>query len=417
MNRGIITKISVTLIVTVLVVIGVVSIAVSGRSGQLSISDTDGSSQTIADQPVPVVVTQPARRQLSRDLHIPATLRAYEKADLYAKISGYIMQINVDIGSRVRKGDVLLQIAAPEISDELRQCEAILETKLAGVQAKAAAHKLEKITIDRKERLAQEEAISPQELDEARGHLAEAQANVKVAESEVVVAKVNVARIETLLKYTTITAPFDGVITARNFDHGAFVRSGAEGESLPLFTLAMANRIRLVIEIPESDVPLVRVGTKVEIHVKCLEGDVLRTAITRTAVALNPGTRTMRAEADIDNTSGRISPGMYAQVAVKLEEKENALLIPSKAIRVRGRDISVLVSRDSVAISCPVEIGYDDGIWAEIVGGQLKDDDWIITSASSLVAPGAPVKPISQAESHGIVGSIIRLMESGDQDD
>ncbi|MCH7556290.1 MAG: efflux RND transporter periplasmic adaptor subunit [Planctomycetes bacterium] len=398
MNKGIITKISVTLIVIVLVVIGVVSIAVSGRSGRLGISDTDGSSQTVANQPVPVVVTQPARRQLSRDLHIPATLRAYEKADLYAKISGYITQINVDIGSRVRKGDVLLKIAAPEVNDELRQCEAILEAKQAGVQAMAAAHKLKKITTDRKEQLAQEEAISPQELDEARGHLAEAKANVKVAESEVAVAKANVARLETLLNYTTITAPFDGVITARNFDHGAFVRSAAEGESLSLFTLAMANRIRLVMEIPGSDVPLVRVGTKVEIHAKCLEGDVLKAAITRTAVALNPSTRTMRAEADIDNTSGRISPGMYARVTVKLEVKENALLIPSKAIRVRGRDISVLVSRDGIARSCSVETGYDDGIWVEIVGGQLKDNDLIITSASSLVAPGTPVKPVSNMD-------------------
>jgi RND family efflux transporter MFP subunit len=398
MNKRIITKISVTLIVIVLVVIGVVSIAVSGRSGQLKVSDTDGSSQTVTNQPVPVVVAQPARRPLSRDLHIPATLRAYEKADLYAKISGYITQINVDIGSRVRKGDVLLKIAAPEVNDELRQCEAILEAKQAGVQAMAAAHKLEKITTDRKEQLAQEEAISPQELDEARGHLAEAQANVKVAESEVAVAKASVARLETLLKYTTITAPFDGVITARNFDHGAFVRSAAEGESLPLFTLVMANRIRLVIEIPESDVPLVRVGTKVEIRVKCLKGNVLKATITRTAVALNPSTRTMQAEADIDNASGRISPGMYAQVAVKLEAKENALLIPSKAIRVRGRDIFVLVSRSGVAKSIPIEIGYDDGVWAEIVGGQLKDDDWIITSASSLVAPGTPVKPVSNMD-------------------
>jgi multidrug efflux pump subunit AcrA (membrane-fusion protein) len=107
----------------------------------------------------------------------------------------------------------------------------------------------------------------------------------------------------------------------------------------------------------------------------------------------------MRAEVDLNNKNGQLTPGMYAQVSVKLEAKEDAMLIPSKAIRVRGRDISVLVSRDGVARSCDVEIGYDDGIWVEIVGGQLKDNDLIITSASSAVAPGAPVKAIRQADS------------------
>lgn len=398
MHRGIITKVSATVVIGVLALVFAVGIDSSDQSGRPGGSEADVSKPTVSEQPVPVGVTRPERRPLSRDLHIPATLQAYETADLYAKMSGYITQVNVDIGSRIKKGDPLLEIDAPEVADELRQCEAILESKRAKVQAMAAAHNLQKITADRKEQLFKEKAISQQELDEARGHLAETQANVKVAESEVAVAKANVARIETLLKYTTITAPFDGVITTRNFDNGAFVRSAADGESPPLFTLVSTDRIRLVLEIPEPDVPFVHVGTKIEIRAGCLEDHVLRADITRTAVALNPSTRTMRAEADLDNASGLISPGMYARVAVKLEMKENALLIPSKAIRVRDRNISLLVSRNGVAKSIPVEIGYDDGIWAEIIGGQLRDDDWIITSATGSVAPGTPVKPVSNTD-------------------
>ncbi len=341
--------------------------------------------QGTTEQPMPVEVVGVVRRPLTRMLNIPATLEAYEKADLYAKISGFITKVNVDIGSYVRKGDVLMEVAVPEIADKLRQCEAILE-------AKQAREKLDEITAKRQEQLAADKAISQQRLDEALSQFAIAKADTKVAESEV-------ARMRTLLEYATITAPFDGVITARNFDHGAFVRSAADGQTQPLFALAKTDKIRLVIHVPEPDVPFVRAGTKVEIKIKCLNGETIVSAVTRTSMALNSNTRTMRAEVDLNNKNGQLTPGMYAKVSVKLEVKEDAMLIPSKAIRVRGRDISVLVSRDGVARSCDVEIGYDDGIWVEIVGGQLKDNDLIITSANSSVAPGAPVKAIRQTDS------------------
>ena len=337
------------------------------------------------EQPTPVEVVGVVHRPLTRMLNIPATLEAYEKADLYAKISGFITKVNVDIGDYVRKGDVLMEIAVPEIVDKLHQCEAILE-------AKRAREKLDEITAKRQEQLAADKAISQQGLDEALSQFAIAKADTKVAESEV-------ARMRTLLEYATITAPFDGVITARNFDPGAFVRSAADGQTQPLFALAKTDKIRLVIHIPEPDVPFVGTGTKVEIKIQCLNGKTIESAVTRTSVALNPNTRTMRAEVDLDNKNGQLAPGMYAQVSVKLETKDNAMVIPSKTIRVRGRDIYVLVSRDGVARSCPVETGYDDGIWVEIVGGQLKDNDLIIISATSAVAPGAPVKAIRQADS------------------
>ncbi|MBW8036724.1 MAG: efflux RND transporter periplasmic adaptor subunit, partial [Planctomycetes bacterium] len=269
--------------------------------------------------------------------------------------------------------------------DKLHQSEAILE-------AKRAREKLDEITAKRQEQLAADKAISQQVLDEALSQFAIAKADTKVAESEV-------ARMRTLLEYATITAPFDGVITARNFDHGAFVRSAADGQTQPLFALAKTDKIRLVIHVPEPDVPFVRAGTKVEVKIQCLNGEMVESAVMRTSMALNSNTRTMRAEVDLNNKNGQLTPGMYAQVSVKLEVKEDAMLIPSKAIRVRGRDISVFVSRDGVARSCDVEIGYDDGIWVEIVGGQLKDNDLIITSASSTIASGAPIAAILQEDS------------------
>ena len=382
MNKRNLTIICGTLAIFALAIAFVAGGAVSRENepAQTSKIIPGTTGKAFGEQPMSVEVVGVVHRPLTRMLNIPATLEAYEKADLYAKISGFITKVNVDIGSYVRKGDVLMEVAVPEIADKLRQCEAILE-------AKQAREKLDEITAKRQEQLAADKAVSQQGLDEALSQFAVAKADTKVAESEV-------ARMRTLLEYATITAPFDGVITARNFDPGAFVRSAADGQTQPLFALAKTDKIRLIIHVPEPDVPFVRAGTKVEIKIQCLNGETIVSAVTRTSMALNSNTRTMRAEVDLNNKNGQLTPGMYAKVSVKLEAKEDAILIPSKAIRVRGRDISVLVSRDGVARSCDVEIGYDDGIWVEIVGGQLKDNDLIITSASSAVAPGAPVKAI-----------------------
>ena len=122
----------------------------------------------------------------------------------------------------------------------------------------------------------------------------------------------------------------------------------------------------------------------------------IRGEIQRTTVALNPKTRTMRAEVDLDNKDGMLAAGMYAQVTVQLQTRQNALLVPSKSLRVRGRKISLLVARQGVAESVEVKIGYDDGIWAEIVAGDLHDDDRVITAAQSIVVPGTPVKAVDE---------------------
>lgn len=393
MNRRII---AIVLGIFTIIVLGAslfASIGVSDTRGQPATSESDGPGKTVVEQLLSVAVIQPVRRVLTRKLTIPATLRADERADLYAKTSGYITMINVDIGSRVRKGDVLLNIDVPEMADELRQCEAVLEARRAKVHALAAANKLQELTTKRKRELAQKKAIPQQELDETLSHLAIAKANVKVAESEVAVAKADVARLTTLLKYTTITAPFDGVIATRNFDPGSFVRSATGGKTLPLFRLARTDRIRLVMEIPEPDAQFVHIGTEVEIHVRAGESETIRATITRTAVVLNSQTRTMRAEVDIDNNGGQLVPGMYVQAIIKLETTKNALMIPSKSIRVRGQDIAVLVVRNGIARSVAVKIGYDDGIWVEIVSG-LEGNEQIIVLASSAVAPGTPVKSV-----------------------
>ena len=432
MNRKAIATVAGTVVVALVTLVFLVTVMKGGRQAQAQTADV-GKSATA--EPLSVEVIQPTRRPLTRTLHMPATLLAGEAADLFAKVSGYIATVSVDIGSAVNKGDVLLSIDVPEMMDELRQAEAILAAKGAKVeafqakvtQAKSrvlmaradverytAEHELWKITTQRKEELRKETAISQQELDEAISKLAIARAqsrisetkvaavdaerdaiiaDMAVAQAEVAVEEAVIARLKTLMEYTTIRAPFGGVITERLVDPGAFVRSAADGTTTPLLKIANTSYIRLALDIPESDAAFVRIGTEVDIDVKALQLELINATITRTAKSLKAATRTMRAEVDLDNANGRLAPGMYAQVLVKLETKARAMMIPSKAIRVRGRDVTVLVADGGVVRSVPVVIGYDDGIWAEITGG-LSGDESIITSGGSSLSPGTPVEPV-----------------------
>lgn len=400
-------------------------------------ADEQDGGKPSASKPVAVEVAQPVKRPLKRMLRMPATLLPGEMADLYAKTSGYITTVSVDIGSHVSKEDALITIDVPEMKDELHQAQAVLSAKSAkvkalqakGVQAQSmvdtaradvqryeAEYTLRKITADRQKKLREENAISQQDFDEVQSKLAIAQALVKIAQAKVVsaqaerqavladasvataevaVEQARVARLMTLMRYATIRAPFDGIIIKRMVDPGAFVRSAAEGTTTPLLTVANASYIRLALDIPENDTPYVRIGTKMAIKVKALGDDLIQAAVTRTAVALRAETRTMRVEVDLDNKDGRLVPGMYAQVVVTLESKKQAMMIPSKAIRVRGRDMTVLVADGGMARAKPITAGYDDGIWVEITKG-LNGTEQVIVAANGVVAPGAPVR-VAQA--------------------
>jgi len=401
-------------------------------AGNSASAQTGGAAEGAAGKPVSVEVVSPQHRTLEQVLKIPASLEPGEVAQLYAKTSGYVQDLNVDIGSRVEKDDVLLAIDVPEMMDELRQVEAVLAAKKARVLAlRAKVHQadsriatakaeirrreaelaLGRITADRKKKLFDEQAIPEQDLDEANSRLAVMQAEVQiaqanadaaeaekaaveadvsVAESQVAVEEANLTRLRTLMSYATIRAPFSGVITERFVDPGAFVRSAAEGATTPLLTIARVDYVRLVMNVPESDASHVSVGTQIEAQCDHLGPQPLKATITRTAMALRENTRTMRVEADIDNADGRLMPGLYARTSVLLKSEAQAMMIPSKAVRVRGSDITVLVADGSVARAKPITLGYDDGIWAEIKNG-LSGEEQIIVSSSGVVAPGAPV--------------------------
>ena len=412
------------------VLVGVALLGPTFHSGEALAQQGAGRGSAVT-----VEVVKPTRRMLTRELELPATLAPDEAVDLFAKTSGYVAAVKVDIGDRVHKGDVLVKIDVPEMADELRQAEAVLQAKGAKVRAlKAKAvqaqrmvetaqaqvrryqaqHELEQINLKRKQELREGNAIPQQALDEARSAHAVTQAQYQiaiaqvagaeaekqaveadgqVAEADVSVAQANVARLKTLMEYATIRAPFDGTITVRNVDHGTFVRSAAGGSAASLLRIVKTDKIRLILDIPESDVQDVHVGTRVSINVKAMRQEPFEATVTRTAGTLRVETRTMRVEVDIDNTDGRFTPGMYAQVAVTLGANPQALVIPSKALRFRGRESVVMVAANGIAQRKKVAIGYDDGIWTEITSG-LSGDELIIISGGSAIVSGTPVAAV-----------------------
>jgi len=431
MNRNTIAVIVVPLVV----VAGVVLVIVADRGSNLpQVHAAESALGTVGLVNV-VGVATPAPGAFSRRLDIPASLEPWETADLYAKVSGYVSEVKVDIGSVVSAGDQLIEIAVPEMAEALNMAQAMVmarEARIDAFKAESVAARLRldsaraqltraraeaelhRITFRRSQELFDAQAIPEQALDEARsreaiaaasvligeadvavaeGEIAEAAANVRVAEAEAAVARAKVAELRTLMEYATITAPFDGVISERFVDPGAFVRSAAEGTTTPLLCIVSTGRLRLTIDIPETSVSVIGVGTDVEVVIPAVGGPLLEASISRTAYALDPATRTMRVEVDMDDQGGLLHPGMYAKVAVLIDATQGVLTVPSAAIRVRGDDTYVLVVADDVAVEAPVTIGYDDGLRAEIVEG-LRGDEQVIVTATSAVAPGVRVEPV-----------------------
>ncbi len=397
-----------------------------------NIAIAQDASQTSGGKATSVEVRNPTRRAMSRELRVPASIVADEQVDMFAKTSGYVSEVQVDIGSQVKAGDVLVRIDVPEMTDELRQAEAVVQAKKANVAAlkekanqvgrkvdiaKAQGKRhdaeldLERINLARQQELRSGNAIPEQKLDEAKiAHaIAEAQAqigraeiagaeaeqqavlaDVQVADADQMVAQAKLAKLQTLMEYASIKAPFDGVITHRGVDRGAFVRSASEGMATSLLQIAKVDRLRAVLDIPEIDIPYVRVGTAVQLEVNAMGDKVLASQIVRTARALRPSTRTMRAEVDLDNRDGRLAPGMYARAAVSLETKSQALMIPSKALQGSGDEKFVFVSANGKAEVKPIHIGYDDGIWVEVLDG-VSEADLVITASSGALTAGMPV--------------------------
>jgi RND family efflux transporter MFP subunit len=424
-------------------IVGAVAVAAGGLwlgQRQKTVRAEDPQKPAAAGSPVSgtprsVEVTAPKRQDMSRRLDVPATMEAYEQADLYAKASGYVSEVRVDIGDSAKAGDVLAVIDVPEMGKELAEAQSLHSAAVAGVATAdskvvqatkmvdmarsmlvraQAEFTLKKTTLERRKELFGGTAITQEQLDEAQNQrdiaaadvgiaeakIAAAEADVASANASVVAANANVAvaqaRIEktqTLMLYAKIIAPFDGIVTRRLIDRGAFVQSATANRTMPLFTMQRIDKLRIFLEVPESDIAFVQSGCTAKIKPYGIKGVELVGKIARSAQSLKPDTRTMRTEIDLDNSDGRLMHGMYAQVVIELDERAGALTVPASSLLTEGKEPFVYAVVDDRAVRTPVRIGLDDGIRVQITEG-LSDESLVVVTGKGLITDGSLLRPV-----------------------
>ncbi len=324
-----------------------------------------------------VNVVHPEPGAPDEEIVLPGDMRAFTDTPIYARTSGYLRHWFFDIGAHVKKGDLLAVIATPEVDDQLRQARA----DLSAAQADLA---LAKITAARNEALFKTRSVSTQDRDNAVGAYAAGRAVVASKQADV-------ARLERLQSYEKVYAPFDGVITARNTDIGALIDAGASAPGRELFHLSAISKLRVFVAIPEAYSRAAHPGTSASVTLDEFPDRSFPGVLVRTANAIDPSSRTLLAEVDVDNADGRLLPGAYAFVHLKLKRTIRSVTVPSNTLIFRKEGLRVAIVRNGVADLVPIAIGRDYGSRVEVVSG-LKASDQVILDPSDSLISGAAVQ-------------------------
>ncbi len=334
-------------------------------------------------RPLRVVVAKPVPVEGEQTVELPGTLEPWEDALLYARVTGYLRSVSVDIGSAVEAGEVLATIVVPEMDAQLQSANAQLDQELAEVEL---ASMIEKRLRDL--RKANQEAIPQQDVDNAA-----AKRRVEVAQADL--ARAEVKRLRTLAGFAKLRAPFDGRVTQRILHPGALVREGTTPGARPIVEVVRTDPLRLVLQIPEPLVPSVAVGSELEIQLDAFPGRELEGTIARVSSVLDEQTRAMRVEVDLENEDGTFRPGMYGKVYLRIHVPEGLLSIPSRAVRGQGDQRYVLVARDGFLHEQAIVVASDDGRRAVVATG-LTTGTLVMVAGSPLAREGSPCEPIEE---------------------
>jgi RND family efflux transporter MFP subunit len=366
--RSILLFLSATAVAVVVVVI------LNMHSRTLAASRLAQSTAQAAIPSVNVVHPQPATR--AQDLVLPGSTQAFIDSPIYARTNGYLKSWYVDIGARVRKGELLAEIETPELDQQLRQAKAELATAEANLN-------LSQITAVRDENLLKTHSVSTQERDNAVNANA---ANKATVESN----QANVARLEQLQSYEKVYAPFDGIITARSTDIGALIDAGANAPK-ELFHIAAINKLRIYVAVPEVYSRAAITGSPAEVTLDEYPGELFHGTLVRNANSIDAVSRTLLVEVDVNNSNGRLMPGAYAQVHLKLPEDARSLVVPSNTLIFRKDGLQVALARNGKADLVKVTPGHDYGDSMEILAGLQLGDDVILSPSDSLIT-GTPIQ-------------------------
>jgi RND family efflux transporter MFP subunit len=368
---------AIVLLLVVLVV--AIILAVTGIIPRLR-ARTTLQQQTNSLAAPDVLVVQPKLGQPSQEVILPGQIQAYTDSPIYARTSGYLGKWYFDIGSHVKKGQLLATIESPEVDQQLAQGRADLAT----AQANASNAKIQS---NRYQELLKGNAVSQQDTDNFVTQEASTNTQVKSAQA-------NVQRLEQLVGFESVYAPFDGIVTARNVDIGTLIDAGAARE---LFHLAAENVLRVYVNVPQPYSLVCVPGVSAGLTLAEFPGRTFQGKIVRTAKAIDPASRTLLVEVDVPNPKGELFPGAYTQVHFKLNNARPTLIIQVSALMFRSEGLRVAVVQNGKARLVPITIGHDDGRVVEIIEG-LQASDQVIGNPPDALIDGETVRVIQPSQ-------------------
>lgn len=335
--------------------------------------------QETLDLAVPTVAAiHPKRGAMRDEIVLPGNILAFVDSPIYARTNGYLKKWYRDIGTRVKAGELLAEIDSPEVDQQLFQAKADLNTAQANM-------KLAEVTMNRYQALLKLDAIARQDVDNASGAF-EADKAVVASQSA------NVKRLEQLVAFEKVYAPFDGVITIRNTDVGALINSGNGGVAQELFHISTTNKLRIFVSVPQMYSQAAVAGVLAEVTLTELPGKHFPGKVARNAEAIDAATRTMLTEVDVENPTGVLKPGAYAEVHLKLPAATPALIVPVTALIFRSEGLQLGVVREGGKVELVrVTQGRDYGTEVEITSGVREQDAVLVNPPDSLTS-GAVVR-------------------------
>lgn len=427
----------------------------SSTGGSANVRSEPGASATgaakaaVAPTTLKAAAVRAVRKSLVRTTELPGKVVPFEETPIVAKVAGYVDSVKKDIGDRVKKGETLAVLRAPELLQEIEQRKAAVEQAAAGiVQAEAGVKVAEaararaqamlaelkagvaaaeanrafrnseadrvaelvetgSLTESRRDETRSQLAAAVAAVAEAQARLGSAQAVVAEAEAQIVQARANLVAAQSqrkvaeaavkqaavMIDYLTLAAPFDGYVAARGVDTGHFVAPASADAAKPLLVVARADKIRLFIDVPEQDAPLVNVGDKATIRVTALGDRAVAdgAGVTRTDLTVDPQTGTLKTEIDLDDPPSELRPGMYAVVTLELARRDDAVVVPSSAVFAVGGKPHVVVIEHGKAKATAVERGLTAGAETEILSG-LGEGQLVVLKNGATIANGTPIE-------------------------
>jgi RND family efflux transporter MFP subunit len=422
----------------------------------------ENAVQSSSSYAIRVETVHPKPGGIARTTSQPGSAHSYESAELYSKVSGYLQTQNVDIGSRVKQGDILAVIYVPELTKELEYATAMLQqtkaeviqmqsriassiadqkaaeayvtqteaevqrheaemsfrekqynriqelSKLNSVEDRLVDEKLDQLhAAEGAVRAAHRAVLTARQqaaADEAR--VAQARADLVMAQAKVRVAEASLEKAQVMVAYTKITSPYDGVITRRNFYRGAFIRAPDQGGQIPLLCVDRMDLMRVVVQIPDREVPYTNPGDKAKVRLDALPDHAFAGQISRVADAEDPETRAMRIEIDLPNPAGLIRDGMYGKVDIELEPAPAGVTISSACLvgnEQHGKS-QLFVVKEGKARLRPVNVGKDTGVYVEVLSGLTTADEVIVQPPAGLadgnVVTAAPAAQVAETPGH-----------------